>query len=306
VPHLEATVLLRADRLTLRRVVCDGADHPRQVDEGLDDERVILVLHGRFAYRDRATKTIASPYRALFLQGGQTHQIRHPHGEGDVCLALQGELCLALVAAGPTTRPVDPSSYVRVHRLAKMLEHATSANAPPRDSRGRAGERFEPPLVERERAHGVHLERAHLEDAAIASVRLESLRLDVEDTLCTALAPADRPTRASRRRDREIAERIAFALDAEFNARLSLTALANRAGVSVFHACHAFKRATGISIHRYQQEARLRHAQALILDTSMPLAHIAIAAGFANQGHFTNLFRERFGMTPHRFRVHAS
>jgi AraC family transcriptional regulator len=54
----------------------------------------------------------------------------------------------------------------------------------------------------------------------------------------------------------------------------------------------------GTSIHRYQAELRLRHALALVLDTRRPLTHVAYDAGFANQGHFGNAFRKRFGSAP--------
>ncbi len=66
----------------------------------------------------------------------------------------------------------------------------------------------------------------------------------------------------------------------------------------MFHACRAFRRAMGTSIHRYQAELRMRHALALVLDTRRPLTDVAYEAGFANQGHFANAFRKRFGAAP--------
>jgi len=68
--------------------------------------------------------------------------------------------------------------------------------------------------------------------------------------------------------------------------------------VSLFHACRLFRRATGSTIHRFHEELRLRHALARVLDTDEPLARIAVALGFANQGHFGNRFRRRFGVAP--------
>ena len=126
--------------------------------------------------------------------------------------------------------------------------------------------------------------------------------LAVEETVSNALGPA-RSGHASPGRDRAIAEAIAYVVELRFGERLALSDLAATAGVSVFHACRAFRRAMHTSIHRYQQNVRLRHALALLLDSSMPLARIAVDSGFANQGHLGNMFRRRFGLTPARVRL---
>ncbi len=129
-------------------------------------------------------------------------------------------------------------------------------------------------------------------------------RLAVEEALCDALAPEDlRPS--SSVRDRAIAEVITYTVDLRFDETLALSELSAAAGVGVFHACRAFRRAMDMSIHRYQQTVRLRHALALLLETSLPLARIAADTGFANQGHLGNVFRRRFGLTPARARRHA-
>jgi AraC-like DNA-binding protein len=253
-PRLRSRPLFAADGLLVRRVACDGVDEHGAADERSDDERVIFVLHGRFAFEDSRTRAIASPAAGLFLADGQTYRIRHLDG-GDVCVALQGDVCTALLASGSTARRVPTSGYVAVQRLAARLA---------------AGE----PLS----------------------------RLAVEETLSGALAPADSSQASARTRDRELAAAIAYRLDRDLDARLSLVELTAEAGVSVFHACRAFRRATGLSIHRYQQEIRLRHALALLLDTDRPVAQIAMDLGFANQGHLTNLFRRRYRTTPARAR----
>ena len=49
---------------------------------------------------------------------------------------------------------------------------------------------------------------------------------------------------------------------------------------------------------RHQVEIRLTRARALVLETQLPLAMIALEVGFANQGHLGNRFRRRFGVPP--------
>ena len=122
-------------------------------------------------------------------------------------------------------------------------------------------------------------------------------RLAVEETLHFALAPQDDCGLVSAR-DRAIAETIAHVVDLRFDEDLTLDELAGMAGISVFHACRVFRRVRNASIHRYRQTVRLRHALALLRDTSWPLARVAVDAGFANQGHLGNVFRRRLGVTP--------
>ena len=123
----------------------------------------------------------------------------------------------------------------------------------------------------------------------------------VEETLHFALAPVDDRGSASVR-DRAIAEAIAHTADMRFDEHLALDEIAMIAGTSVFHACRAFRRVRNTSIHRYRQIVRLRHALALLRETSWPLARIAVDTGFANQGHLGNVFRRRLGVTPARAR----
>lgn len=123
-------------------------------------------------------------------------------------------------------------------------------------------------------------------------------RLAVEEIVLSALSQPHGRAAAPGLRDRAIADIIAWELETRVDARLSLGLLAGKAGVSVFHACRVFKRVTGLSIHRYHQEIRLRHALAWLLETSRPIAAIAVEVGFSNQAHLTNMFRRRFHTTP--------
>ena len=253
-PGFRMASLFAAEGVSLRRVVCDGIDCRRPAEERSDSARVVVLLQGRFAFRDAATRAVASPAVALRLRSGHDYRVTHPDG-GDVCLCFQGDLAATLVEQGPTTSPIGAAGYLALHRLAARL-----------------GRGAEPP------------------------------RLAVEATVIEALAGDSTPRPPSRSRDREAAATIAYHLDRDLDARLSIKDVAGVAGISPFHACRVFRRATGFSIHGYQRESRLRHALALVLDTDRPIAQIAIDLGFANQGHLTNLFRRRFQTTPAQIR----
>jgi AraC-like DNA-binding protein len=120
-PRLTAEPLFAGDGLCLRRVTCDGVDAVRGGDEYSREARIIMVLHGRFAFEDSRTRAVASPATALVLHDEHTYRIRHVDG-GDVCLACQGALCTALVASGGTTRQVSAEGYAGVQALRAALD----------------------------------------------------------------------------------------------------------------------------------------------------------------------------------------
>jgi AraC family transcriptional regulator len=75
--------------------------------------------------------------------------------------------------------------------------------------------------------------------------------------------------------------------------------LARRAQVSPTQFGHAFREATGLSPQRWQMDARVRHAQRLMLDKPPhSLSVIAMRSGFADQSHFSRAFLDIVGSTP--------
>ncbi|GLK67186.1 helix-turn-helix transcriptional regulator [Hansschlegelia plantiphila] len=82
---------------------------------------------------------------------------------------------------------------------------------------------------------------------------------------------------------------------------IRLADLAALTGLSETYVSHAFKAATGTPPHRWQLNARIRRAQAM-LRTSAPLIEISVATGFSDQPHFTKVFRRIVGITPSAWR----
>jgi AraC family transcriptional regulator len=141
--------------------------------------------------------------------------------------------------------------------------------------------------------------RLHDLTARLAAGQVEVL--EVEETLATVF-DLDRPPRRATARARAAAEEIAHEVAVRYDQPLPLSALASQVGLSPFAATRLFRGATGFTIHQYQIELRLRHALALLFETDRPLADIALHTGFANQGHFGNHFRRRYGLPPGRVR----
>lgn len=85
------------------------------------------------------------------------------------------------------------------------------------------------------------------------------------------------------------------------NQDLSLELLAQQTGFSPYYFARLFRRTTGESPHQFVLRQRLEHAQRLLEERNASLAHIAIESGFADQSHFTQVFKQHFGLTPRMY-----
>ena len=66
------------------------------------------------------------------------------------------------------------------------------------------------------------------------------------------------------------------------------------------------KSITGMSTAAYIKQSRLIHAQILLRDPQKTSGEIVLLCGFETARYFTNLFQEKFGMTPSEFRKEKS
>ncbi len=64
----------------------------------------------------------------------------------------------------------------------------------------------------------------------------------------------------------------------------------------------AFSVTTGQTPYRFVLSRRIARAQELLAVGTMPIAEIAYACGFASQSHMTDVFRQKLGVTPGRYR----
>lgn len=83
---------------------------------------------------------------------------------------------------------------------------------------------------------------------------------------------------------------------------IRLSELAALTDLSQSYFSHAFKAATGLPPSQWHTQARMRRVEALLSDTNLPLTEVAAAAGFADQAHFTRVFRRVCGITPAAWR----
>jgi AraC family transcriptional regulator len=134
--------------------------------------------------------------------------------------------------------------------------------------------------------------------------------LFVEETMLAVLtrlmelAYGQQPESTGRRV--ELVEHAREIIAAHFTSPLTLTALARATGASVFHLCRVFRERTGVTIHAYRNQLRLRTALERAADPSVDLSALALDLGFSTHSHFTSAFKRLYGMTPSDLRRRAS
>jgi AraC family transcriptional regulator len=144
---------------------------------------------------------------------------------------------------------------------------------------------------------GLLYELAIADDAA--ALALEGLTLELVAMLVRRRGESVRPGSppAWLRRVRETLN------DRHPERELRIADLARVADVDPAHLARAFRHHYGMTAGAYLRQIRIQRAADVLARSSAPLAQIALDAGFADQSHFTRIFRKAYGVTPHRWRA---
>jgi AraC-like DNA-binding protein len=99
----------------------------------------------------------------------------------------------------------------------------------------------------------------------------------------------------------ELQRVIAF-LERSFVDQVSVSRLAEIAGISVTHFNRRFRQLLRLSPMEYVQSLRIHESKRLLATTNLNIGQIAVAAGFYDQSYFTKRFQKATGMTPLTYR----
>jgi AraC family transcriptional regulator len=167
--------------------------------------------------------------------------------------------------------------------------------------------------------HGPSFAGAYLAQRLVFS-HLRSRRPDplfVEETLAFAagrvIADAFAVHRVRRRSrattfaaHRELVESAKELLSTRLTERVPLRFFAQTLHTSEFHLARVFRSTTGFSLHQYRNQLRLRYALERLAAQDVPLHVLAHELGFASHSHFTDAFRNVFGVPPSALRCGLS
>jgi AraC family transcriptional regulator len=83
---------------------------------------------------------------------------------------------------------------------------------------------------------------------------------------------------------------------------LSLSTLADIAGMNLFYFARLFKQSTRMSPHQYVLDQRIQRAKQLLRNSPITIFEASVRTGFVDQAHFTKVFRRLVGVTPTQYR----
>jgi AraC-like DNA-binding protein len=154
--------------------------------------------------------------------------------------------------------------------------------------------RFQSPVVDDAALSGQIVQRHRALEESESLLEQEAHTIEL---LATAFGTYSEPwTNQARRHTAGMAAARDY-LHAHFTEAVTLTRLAEIAGLSCFYFLRLFRVAFGVTPHVYLALLRLERARAL-LRTDSPIAQTAVTSGFSDQSHLTRFFKRVYGVTP--------
>lgn len=98
------------------------------------------------------------------------------------------------------------------------------------------------------------------------------------------------------------ARKVLEFIDASLASKIRLGDCAGKAGLSASHFSREFKATFGTTVVDHIRRRRIEQAQRMMLTSNLPLSHIALSCGFADQAHFCTVFRAVVGLSPSAWR----
>lgn len=271
--------------------VCDYVclhDHNETSPEEMSDSNSItLIRHGAFAKQFGQRAVTADVNQATFFTKDSVYRVSHPNGCGDRGTSF----VVAQSILNDIVRELDPA-------VDEHPDHPFAFDSGPCDSA----------LFWRHREFVLRFER-------IISEPLEPLWADVTglqliaDVLEAAFKHNGSKPIRRKSTSADHAERIESAkayLARRIGENVSLDEVAAAVNASPFNFARIFQEQTGVPVHRYLIQLRLRSSLERIAEPKADLTSIALDLGFSSHSHFTDVFRREFDTTPSEFRQTAN
>ena len=115
----------------------------------------------------------------------------------------------------------------------------------------------------------------------------------------------DLPGLHNRRQAPSLADQIRYYINAKYNEKLTIAAVAAHFGIHPNYLSRLFGETFGVAPKQYLQELKLEKAASMLSDTDIPVSLIAEVLGFDDPHAFSRQFKHHRGMSPMAFRKKA-
>jgi len=191
-------------------------------------------------------------------------------------------------------------------RIVLNLEPTVLQQAVPEDDKGRDVE-----LIERWAVPDPQIEYIIRALEADLKAGLPGGKLFGESLLCALAVRLLRsysvsPPRGPKRKNglpRARLNRVMEYIEANLDGKITLTALAETAGMSAHYFTELFKQSVNVPPQQYVLRRRIERARNLLNNPRVTVLEAAVRCGFSDQSHFTKIFRRIVGVTPTGYRA---
>jgi AraC-like DNA-binding protein len=268
--------------ISVRDYICRDTSHGHSAEEQSEVNGIVLMRHGAFSRHFGRRASTADVNQATFFSKDSVYRVSHPGDCGDRGTSF----IIAESILRDIIRELDASVDDRPDQPFPFSEG-------PCDTA----------LFWRHREYVRRLERAKSEPLEPLWADVTGLQL-IADVIEAAFAHSGAKPKKRISTLEDHAERTEAAktyLAAHMGENVSLDEIAAQVNASPFNFARMFQQQTGMPVHRYLTQLRLRAALERLGDAD-DITALAIDLGFSSHSHFTDVFRREFGKTPSEFR----
>ena len=253
-------------------------------EEISDANNIVLMRHGAFSRHFGRRTITADVNQAVFFSRESTYRVSHPSDCGDRGTVFT----VSPRVLNDIVRELDPS-------IDEHPEQPFQFFTGPCEAR----------VFWRHRELVQRLESADVNplEPLWADVTALQLVADVLESAFVHRGVERRPKREGTDADHaERAEAAKTYLASRVSERITLDEVARAVHASPFHLARIFQQQTGVPVHRYLTQLRLRASLERLAEGASDLTALALELGFSSHSHFTDAFRREFGKSPSEMR----
>jgi len=140
-----------------------------------------------------------------------------------------------------------------------------------------------------------------LEESAFLPIHSEIVCHCIERIMCEHYLSCSNVGEGITRFSKDIHETLYY-FNNNFDKKIDLKELAGNLGLSYTGFLWKFEKQVGTSPLKYLAHIRLRYAKQLLIEGDFSVSEISERCGYSNPYYFTNVFKEKFGISPTGFR----
>ena len=99
-----------------------------------------------------------------------------------------------------------------------------------------------------------------------------------------------------------ISQKAILYIITNFRLQISLSDVADHVGFAPSYLSDMFKKQTGVGLKQYINSVRFEYARNLIMYSNLSITQICNDSGFEDYSNFIKRFKERYGMSPSKYR----